>query len=87
MNRVTIKIGFSIFTPTISLVNQDAFTREVNIFLRIMDIDQRAALFRAVRSKAVDEKLSFESKIRGMLSISFRYLFNPVRLTLSQSIS
>ena len=84
-----IEIGFQypIFTPTISLVNRDAFTREVNIYLRIIDSDQEASLFRAVRSRADDEKLSVESTIRGMLSNNFRYLFNPVRLAPGQAIS
>ncbi len=84
-----IEIGFQypIFTPSISLVNRDAFTRDVNIFLRITDIDQEASLFRAVRSKSADEKLSVESTIRGMLSNNFRYLFNPVRLAPGQSIT
>ena len=84
-----IEIGFKypIFTPTISLVNRDAFTREVNIYLRITDSDQEASLFRAVRSRADDEKLSVESTIRGMLSNNSRYLFNPVRLAPGQAIS
>ena len=84
-----VEIGFRypIFTPTISLVNRDAFTRDVNIFLRIIDRDQEATLFRAVRSKTDDEKLSVESTIRGMLSNNFRYLFNPVRLAPGQVIS
>ena len=84
-----VEIGFQypIFTPSISLINRDAFTRDVNIFLRITDRDQEASLFRAVRSKAADEKLSVESTIRGMLSDNFRYLFNPVRLAPGQSIS
>ena len=84
-----IEIGFQypIFTPSISVDNRDAFTRELNIFLRITDIDQEASLFRAVRSKSTDEKLSVESTIRGMLSNNLRYLFNPVRLAPGQSIS
>ena len=84
-----VEIGFQypIFTPTISLVNRDAFTRDVNIFLRFTDTDQESSLFRAVRSEAADEKLSVESTIRGMLSNNFRYLFNPVRLAPGQSIS
>ena len=86
-----IEIGFQypIFTPTISLVNRDAFTRNVNIFLRIIESDQEAFLFRAVRSKAKadDEKLSVESTIRGMLSNNLRYLFNPVRLAPGQALS
>ena len=84
-----IEIGFQypIFTPTISLVNRDAFTRDVNIFLRIIDSEQEASLFRAVRSRADDEKLSVESTIRGMLSHNSRYLFNPVRLAPGQAIS
>jgi len=84
-----IEIGFQypIFTPTISLVNRDAFTREVNIYLRIIDSDQEASLFRAVRSRADDEKLSVESTIRGMLSNNLRYLFNPIRLAPGQAIS
>ena len=46
-----IEIGFQypIFTPSISLINHDAFTREVNVFLRMIDKDQESALFRAVR--------------------------------------
>ncbi len=84
-----IEIGFQypIFTPTISLVNRDSFTREVTIFLRIIDRNQESTLFRAVRHRTEDGKLTVESTVRGMLSNNFRYLFNPVKLPPGKSIS
>lgn len=84
-----IEIGFQypIFTPSISLINRDAFTREVNVFLRMIDKNQESALFRAVRSRVDSENLSVESTIRGMLSTNVRYLFNPIKLPPGESIS
>ena len=84
-----IEIGFQypIFTPTISLVNRDSFTREVTIFLRIMDRNQKSTLFRAVRARTEDGRLTVESTVRGMLSNNFRYLFNPVKLPPGKRIS
>ena len=84
-----IEIGFQypIFTPTISLVNRDAFTRDVTIFLRLIDRNKESALFRAVRLRSDSENLSVESTIRGMLSTNLRYLFNPIKLPPGESIS
>ena len=84
-----IEIGFQypIFTPTISLVNRDAFTRDVTIFLRLIDSNKESALFRAVRLRSDSENLSVESTIRGMLSTNLRYLFNPIKLPPGESIS
>ena len=84
-----IEIGFQypIFTPAISLVNRDAFTRDVTIFLRLIDRNQESALFRAVRLRTDSENLSVESTIRGMLSTNLRYLFNPIKLPPGESIS
>ena len=79
---VEIESQYLMLTQTTSLVNRDAFTRDVNIFLRITDRVQEA-----VRSKAVDAKLSVKSTIRGMLSNNFRYLFNPLTLAPDKSIS
>ena len=83
-----IEIGFQypIFTPTISLLNRNAFTREVILFLRIIDKNQESTLFRAVRSRTEGENLTVESTIRGMLSSNFGYLFNPVKLPPGESI-
>ena len=84
-----IEVGFQypIFTPNISLINRDAFTRDVNIFLRMIDKNHENTLFRAVRLRVDSENLSVESTIRGMLSTNFRYLFNPIKLPPGQSIS
>ena len=84
-----IEIGFQypIFTPTISIINRGAYSRDVNIFLRIIDRDQETVLFRAVRSKSDGQNLTVESTVRGMLSNNFRYLFNPVKLAPRQELS
>ena len=84
-----IEIGFQypIFTPTISITNRGAYSREVNIFLRIIDRNQETVLFRAVRSKSDEKNLTVESTVRGMLSNNFRYLFNPVKLAPHQEVS
>ena len=84
-----IEIGFQypIFTPAISIINRGAYSREVNIFLRIIDRNQETVLFRAVRSKSNEKNLTVESTVRGMLSNNFRYLFNPVKLAPHQEVS
>ena len=84
-----IEIGFQypIFTPNISIMNRGAYSREVNIFLRIIDRNQETVLFRAVRSKSNEKNLTVESTVRGMLSNNFRYLFNPVKLAPHQEVS
>ena len=88
-SNVIIEIGFQypIFTPTISIINRGAYSRDVNIFLRIIDRDQETVLFRAVRSKSDGQNLTVESTVRGMLSNNFRYLFNPVKLAPRQELS
>lgn len=75
-----IEIGFAypIYTPTISITNDDLFTREVDVFLRMLDGNNEPALFRAVRSTLPDSRLSVEATVNGLLSESSGYLFIPV---------
>ena len=77
-----VEIGFAypIFTPELSFRNQELFTRQVSIFLRMEDGDGEQALFRGVRTTIPGESLSVEATVRGMLSENQDYLFNPLTL-------
>ena len=78
-----IEIGFSypIYTPTISVSNNELFSKEVNIFLRILDGDSESSLFRGVRSNIPGSALSVEASVRGLLSENDLYLFNPIQIS------
>lgn len=75
-----VEIGFAypIYTPTLRITNNELFTRDVDIYLRILDGNDEAALFRAVRTDLPDGRLSVEATVRGLLSESPGYLFLPV---------
>lgn len=77
-----VEIGFAypIYTPTISLSNNELFSREVDIYLRILDGNNDPALFRAVRAEMPDSRLSVEATVHGLLSDSSGYLFIPVAI-------
>lgn len=81
-SNAIVEVGFAypIYTPTIELLNQGLYTRQVNIFLRIIDANGESALFRAVRARIPGESLNVESSVQGMLSRNDGYLFNPVSL-------
>jgi hypothetical protein len=78
-----IEIGFSypIFTPTISVGNKELFSKEVNIFLRVIDGDSTSTLFRGVRDEIPGSGLSVEASVQGLLSENNGYLFNPIRIS------
>lgn len=75
-----VEVGFSypIFTPTITVTNRELFTREVNVFLRMIDTNNESTLFRAVRSRIPGSSLSVESTVSGMLEENDGYLFLPL---------
>jgi hypothetical protein len=77
-----VEIGFAypIYTPTISLTNNELFSREVDVYLRVLDGNNDPALFRAVRTELPDSRLSVEATVHGLLSESPGYLFIPVAL-------
>ena len=83
-----VEIGFAypIYTPTIRLTNNDLFTREVDIYLQVLDGNNDAALFRAVRVELPDSRLSVEATVHGLLSESPGYLFIPVALPPAASV-
>ena len=84
-----VEVGFSypIFTPTISVTNHELFTRQVNVFLRMIDANNETALFRAVRARIPGTSLSVEATVQGMLSENPDYLFLPIALPPISSIS
>jgi len=88
-SNAIVEVGFAypIYTPTISLRNQGLYTRQVNLFLRIIDANGEAALFRGVRGRVPGNSLSVESSVQGMLSRNDGYLFNPVTLPPGTDVS
>ncbi|MCG8412787.1 MAG: hypothetical protein MI746_01095 [Pseudomonadales bacterium] len=77
-----VEVGFAypIYTPTVSLRNSGLYTKQVNLFLRMIDANGDSALFRSVRNRVPGSGLSVESTVQGMLSRNDGYLFNPVTL-------
>ncbi len=77
-----IEIGFAypIYTPTISLTNHELFSKDVDVYLRVLDGNNDPALFRAVRAELPDSRLSVEATVHGLLSESPGYLFIPVSI-------
>lgn len=84
-----IEVGFRypIYTPTISVKNQELFTKQANIFFRMTDANGNNALFRGVRSQIPNSGLSVEATVQGMLSNNSGYLFNPLRLPPNRDVS
>jgi hypothetical protein len=84
-----VEVGFSypIYTPTLRLSNHELFTREANVFLRMIDANGEVALFRAVRSNIPGNSLSVEATVRGMLSENEEYLFIPLQLPPKSSVT
>jgi hypothetical protein len=84
-----VEVGFSypIYTPTIRLGNDGLFTRDVDVFLRIIDGNNEPALFRAVRTTLPDSRLSVEASVHGLLSESPGYLFIPLQIPPRGSVS
>lgn len=84
-----IEVGFSypIYTPTITITNHELFTKQVNVFLRMIDGNNESALFRAVRARIPGSGLSVEASVRGMLSESAEYLFIPLQIPPAHSVT
>lgn len=84
-----IEVGFSypIFTPLITVENHELFTKEVNVFLRMIDGSNESALFRAVRKTIPGSGLSVESTVRGMLSENEAYVFIPLQIPPLSSVT
>ncbi len=75
-----VEIGFSnpIYTPTIEFTNAELFTRDVEVFLRLTNTLGETSLYRAVREEIPGSALSVEASVKGLLSESDDYLFNPI---------
>ena len=77
-----VEVGFAypIYTPTVSIRSHSLYTRQLNIFLRIIDANGGETLFRGVRGQVPGSSLSVEASVQGMLSRNGEYLLNPVAL-------
>ena len=84
-----VEVGFAypIYTPTISVTNTGLYTRRVNVFLRMIDSNNQATLFRAVRDRIPGTQLSVESTVRGMLTGNQDFLFLPLELPPGREVS
>jgi hypothetical protein len=81
-SNAIVEVGFAypIYTPTVSVLNESLYTRQVNLFFRITDAEGEPTLYRAVRARVPGNSLSVESSVQGMLSRNDGYLFNPLEL-------
>ncbi len=88
-SNALVEIGFAypIFTPTVELGNGELFSRQLDVYLRMIDAEGESTLYRAVREAAPDETLSVESSVRGMLSANERYLFLPLQLAPGEQVT
>lgn len=77
-----VEIGFSspIYTPTVELTNAELYTRDVDLYLRLTNALGEVSLYRAVREVIPGSALSVEASVKGLLSESKGYVFNPVRI-------
>lgn len=77
-----VEIGFSypIYAPTLSIINHELYSREVNVFLRMIDANNEAVLYRAVRAQVPGNSLSVEASVRGLLIENAGYLFLPIAI-------
>ncbi|MGI9251223.1 MAG: hypothetical protein ACR2PR_08505 [Pseudohongiellaceae bacterium] len=84
-----IEIGFSypIFVPTLRFTNRELSSRHLNVFLRMVDADDKAVLYRAVRAEMPNQDLTVEATVRGMLDRNREYLFLPVTVPPLRTIS
>ena len=76
-----VEVGFSypIYTPTVEFKNAELFTREVELYLRILDVNGDSSLYRAVRDEVPAAALSVEASVKGLLGQNQDYVFNPSR--------
>jgi hypothetical protein len=77
---VEVGFGYPIYTPRLRIKNDDLYTRNVEIFFRVVDQSGEVYLYRAVRENLPDSSLSVESAVRVMLSESLDFLFNPISI-------
>lgn len=84
-----IEVGFSypIYTPTLRISNHELFTRQVDVFLRMIDGNGELALFRAVRHQIPGSGLTVEATVQGMLGSNDGYEFIPIDLPPAQSVT
>lgn len=88
-SNALVEIGFAypIFTPTVELSNGELFSRQLDVYLRMIDAESESTLYRAVREATPEETLSVESSVRGMLSANERYLFLPLQLAPGEQVT
>ena len=77
---VEVGFGYPIYTPRLRIKNDDLYTRNFEIFLRVVDQSGEVYLFRAVRENLPNSSLSVESAVRVMLSEGLDFLFNPISI-------
>lgn len=77
-----IEVGFSypIFTPNIALQNISSFSRDFDVYFRLVDSAGETWLYRGVRRHSDGTALSVESSVRGLLSRNPAYVFLPLQL-------
>lgn len=78
---VEVGFGYPIYTLRLRIKNDDLFTRNIEIFFRILDQSGEEYLYRAVRDDIQNSSLSVESAVRGILSESPDFLFNPISIS------
>ena len=77
---VEIGFGYPIYTPQLRIKNDDLFTRNIEVFFRVLDQSGEEYLYRAVRDDIKNSSLSVESAVRVILSESPEFLFNPISI-------
>lgn len=82
-----------VYTPTVRITNHELYTRQVNVFLRLIDGESNLpSLFRAVRQRIPGSSAGVEVTVRKALvqkalAENRSYAFNPLQIPPVRSIT
>jgi hypothetical protein len=78
---VTAEPGEVVYTPTLRIGNHELYTRQVNVFLRVIDEGSNASgLFRAVRQRIPGSSAGVEATAQRTFAENNSYAFNPLQI-------
>lgn len=77
---VEVGFGYPIYTVRLKIKNDGLFTKNIEIFFKVLDQSGEEYLYRAVRGDVQNSALSVESAVRVILSESADFLFNPISI-------
>jgi hypothetical protein len=85
--RLEVGGSNSIYIASIRVTNPELLTKQVNVFLRMVDANGELVWFRAVRKRIPGSSLGVEATVQRMFSESAGYEFNPIEIPPVRSIT